>query len=445
MRRIDNIRNFWVPQGTLKGAFGVLLQCGMLPAVRRMSRPSVPPVAPDLPAKVLAKVDEVPERIYDRPFFLLCGGTVLFMASFGMLLPELPAHLAAMGGAEYLGGVVGMFTLAAFISRFFSGRIADRAGRRKVMLVGSAVTAVAGFGYLVATTIATFMALRFFHGLSTGFRPPGTSAMLTDRIPKTRRGEALGYLGVAGNAGMAMGPALGSWLTVELGIDWMFVTSALLGMLSVLLTLPLEETLPHARPVQTSDLNPFRGGLIDPKAWPAALVLLPVAYAFGVYLTITPDFVDHLGYVYKGSFNTIIVVSSISMRFFAGRLSDRHGRIPVLLIGTALMAVGMTTLGSATTKGVATIGALIYGASIGINMPTVFAWTADLAQPGKVALALGTMLMALEVGIGVGALYSGMAFQGDVTNIPELYYIAGLGTAIASIAMLPPLLKGRRS
>ena len=53
--------------------------------------------------------------------------------------------------------------------------------------------------------------------------------------------------------------------------------------------------------------------------------------------------------------------------------------------------------------------------------------------------------MALEVGIGVGAFYSGMAFEGDVANIPELYYIAALGTAIAAIAMLPPLLRGRRS
>ncbi len=398
-----------------------------------------------LPARELAGIEPGPERVYDRPFFLLCGGTVLFMASFGMLLPELPAHLAAMGGEAYLGGVVGMFTLAAFLARFISGRIADRAGRRKVMLVGSAVTAVAGFGYLVATTIATFMLLRFFHGLSTGFRPPGTSAMLADRIPKQRRGEALGYLGVAGNAGMATGPALGSWLTVEWGIEWMFVASALLGMASVALTFPLEETLPEARPVNRSDFNLLDGGLIDPKAWPAALVLLPVALAFGIYLTITPDFVDHLGYVYKGSFNTIIVVSSIAMRFIAGRMSDRHGRIPVLLAGTALMTVGMVVLGSAETKGMATLGALLYGASIGINMPTVFAWTTDLAQPGKIALALGTMLMALEVGIGAGALYSGMRFQGVIGRIPELYYVGGFGTAIAAIALLPPLLKGRRS
>ena len=398
-----------------------------------------------LPARELAGIEPGPERVYDRPFFLLCGGTVLFMASFGMLLPELPAHLAAMGGEAYLGGVVGMFTLAAFLARFISGRIADRAGRRKVMLVGSAVTAVAGFGYLLATTIATFMLLRFFHGLSTGFRPPGTSAMLADRIPKQRRGEALGYLGVAGNAGMATGPALGSWLTVEWGIEWMFVASALLGMASVALTFPLEETLPEARPVNRSDFNLLDGGLIDPKAWPAALVLLPVALAFGIYLTITPDFVDHLGYVYKGSFNTIIVVSSIAMRFIAGRMSDRHGRIPVLLAGTALMTVGMVVLGSAETKGMATLGALLYGASIGINMPTVFAWTTDLAQPGKIALALGTMLMALEVGIGAGALYSGMRFQGVIGRIPELYYVGGFGTAIAAIALLPPLLKGRRS
>jgi len=384
-------------------------------------------------------------KVYDRAFYLLCGGTVLFMASFGMLLPELPAHLAQMGGEQYLGGIVGMFALAAFLSRFLSGRIADKAGRRKVMLIGSAVTAVAGFGYIVATSIVAFLALRFFHGLSTGFRPTGTSAMLTDRIPKNRRGEALGYLGVAGNAGMASGPALGSWLTVEWGIEWMFLASAVLGIVSLLFTWPLEETLPGARAVRAADLNPFKGPLIDPQAWPAAVVLLPIALAFGVYLTITPDFVDHLGYVYKGSFNTIIVVSSISMRFIAGRMSDRYGRIPMMLAGTILLFVGMALLGAAETKTVATIGGLVYGASIGINMPTVFAWTADLAQPGRIALALGTMLMALEIGIGIGAVGSGMHFEGDVARLPELYYMAAAGALLTSLALIPPLLMGKRS
>jgi predicted MFS family arabinose efflux permease len=53
------------------------------------------------------------------------------------------------------------------------------------------------------------------------------------------------------------------------------------------------------------------------------------------------------------------------------------------------------------------------------------AWTADLARPGRVALALGTMLMSLEVGIGVGAVFSGYQFQGDLSAISSLYAFAG--------------------
>jgi MFS family permease len=165
---------------------------------------------------------------------------------------------------------------------------------------------------------------------------------------------------------------------------------------------------------------------MDVSAWPAAVGLLPVAFAFGTFLTISPDFVGSLGYVYKGSFNTIIVFASISMRLIAGRASDRHGRVPLLLIGGAMLAVGMFGLSVAETKASAAFFGVIYGMSIGINMPTIMAWTADLAKPGKVALALGTMLMSLEVGIGVGAVFSGSQFQGDLSVIPSLYGAAGV-------------------
>ena len=132
-----------------------------------------------------------------------------------------------------------------------------------------------------------------------------------------------------------------------------------------------------------------------------------------------------MGYVYKGSFNTLIVIASISMRLIAGRASDRRGRVPLMLIGAALLAVGMFGLSVVETKAMAALFGVIYGMSIGINMPTIMAWTADLARPGRVALALGTMLMSLEVGIGVGAVFSGYQFQGDLSAISSLYAFAG--------------------
>ena len=376
--------------------------------------------------------------MFSSQFWVLCTSTVLFMASFGMVMPELPGFLTELGRPDLIGWIVGLFTVGAFLSRFFSGRIADRSGRRPVMLFGTWVTMIAGLGYIgvgaitgkavwsgVPVAVWAFLTLRLLHGMSTGFRPTGTTAFLTDITPLNRRGEALGYLGVAGNAGMAGGPAIGSWLTVEYGYNAMFIVSTFFGLIALVMTLRLPETLPEGRRVKWSDLHVWKGDVMDLSAWPAALGLLPVAFAFGTFLTISPDFVSSLGYVYKGSFNTVIVIASISMRLIAGRASDRRGRVPLMLIGGALLAVGMFGLSVVETKAMAALFGVIYGMSIGINMPTIMAWTADLARPGRVALALGTMLMSLEVGIGVGAVFSGYQFQGDLSAISSLYAFAG--------------------
>jgi len=387
--------------------------------------------------------------MFSRKFWMLCGSTVLFMASFGMVMPELPGYLAELGRPDLIGWIIGLFTVGAFFSRFLSGRIADHAGRRPVMLFGTWVTVIAGVcyigvGWVHATSFPSwsgslpiavwcFLLLRLLHGMSTGFRPTGTTAFLTDITPLNRRGEALGYLGVAGNAGMAGGPALGSWLTVEYGFDAMFIGSSVLGIIALILTYRLPESLPGSRKVQWKDMNVFRGPVLDWSSWPSSVALLPVAFAFGTFLTITPDFVDSLGYVYKGSFNSIIVASSIAMRFVAGKASDKYGRVPLLVIGGLLLAVGMMGLAYADSKLSATIAGLVYGASVGINMPTIFAWTADLAKPGKIALALGTMLMALELGIGFGAVSSGYRFSGNLEAIPKLYAFCAVLGVVSSV------------
>ena len=131
------------------------------------------------------------------------------MASFGMLLPELPGYLASMDAHHLIGWIVALFTMGAFGSRFVAGRVADRAGRKPVMLFGTAVTALAGFAYIgvarmdsVAMAVTGFLVVRFLHGLST-VSPTGTS--FHDLSPTARRGEPLA---TSGGAGMALGPAL---------------------------------------------------------------------------------------------------------------------------------------------------------------------------------------------------------------------------------------------
>ncbi|MDG1261114.1 MAG: MFS transporter, partial [Flavobacteriales bacterium] len=232
----------------------------------------------------------------------------------------------------------------------------------------------------------------------------------------------MGYLGVAGNSGMALGPVIGSLIRVNMGYDAMFITSGIFGCIAFILSLSLTETLPKPKPINWGQLNIFKGQLMDFASWPAAVSLLPIAFSFGVFLTISPDFVGSLGFTYRGAFNTTIVISSVAARIFAGKASDKYGRIPLLIIGNLLLIVGMWVIGMAETTAIAILGGVIYGFSNGINMPTIFAWTIDFAKPGKTALTLGTMLMALEIGIGLGAVVSGYMYGDQLENIASTYF-----------------------
>jgi MFS family permease len=353
-----------------------------------------------------------------------------------MIIPELPDFIRQMGGADYIGYTIGLFTLSAAISRPISGVLTDRNGRIKIMLFGSAITTICGLLYPFAQTVWLFLALRFIHGIATGFRPTAATTYLTDIVPRQRRGEAMGYLGMSGSIGMAMGPVLGSVLREEFSFEVMFYTSTLLGLLSFILTTRLRETVTK----KTSIVQSFRqinaSDVLERSALPTSIIMVLDTFSFGVILTVAPDFVKSLGFEYKGLFNAIFVLASISMRFFAGQASDRYGRVPLLRIGTVVLVISLLILGFANSVSLLVIGAILYGMSIGINRPTIFAWTTDLANPEKIGKALATMLLALEIGIGAGAFISGEIYNNDLVRIPYTFFLAAFIALLSLIYLL---------
>src|SRR5687767_15332357 len=158
-----------------------------------------------------------------------------------MLIPDLPEYLSNLGGADYKGFIISLFTLTAMISRPFSGKLADKVGRVPVMVFGPIVCVICSAIYPLVSSVAGFLLLRLVHGFSTGFKPTGQTAYLSDVIPAERRGEAMGLLGTAGSIGMAGGPALGGPIADAFGLDMMFYCSSLLALVSILILLGVKE------------------------------------------------------------------------------------------------------------------------------------------------------------------------------------------------------------
>ncbi len=386
-----------------------------------------------------------PTRTYSTGFWLMCLSSFFFFMSFNMLLPELPDFLTQLGGGEYKGYIIALFTVTAGLSRPFSGKLADTVGRIPVMVFGSLVCFVCGFFYPWVTTVAGFMALRLLHGFSTGFKPTGTAAFIADIIPLARRGEAMGLLGVAGSLGMAAGPALGPRLAAATSLNTLFYCSSGLALLSLAVQGTMTETLP------TEQRQPFSWGLLrlnwsevlEPRVLAPALVTLLCLFPFGAIVTVVPDQSQALGLhaADKGLFYTCFTLASLLVRLLAGRASDKYGRLPVLRVSAALMAVSLTLLmmvGESVPLFLA--AAVVFGLAAGVNSPTLYAWTVDLSHPERRGRAVATMYIALEVGIGLGALLAGWIFANQPARLP---YVHGLSLVLV-LAALAYLLWGIR-
>ncbi len=333
-----------------------------------------------------------------------------------MMIPELPDYLRQMGGQAYVGLIIALFTLTAGISRPFSGKITDTVGRVPVMAFGSVVCFLCGFLYPYLLTVWGFLTLRLIHGFSTGTKPTATSAYVADVVPAHRRGEAMGTLGLFTAMGMSLGPAIGSWLADAHSMNVMFWTSSAFALLSILILLRMPETLPEPQPFRLGLLKLNRDEIFDRQAIPPFIVLFLQSFGSGVVLTVVPSLSTSLGISNKGLFFTVYTVASLVIRLVLSRSSDRYGRVPVLFVSTVVLAVSMGLLILSNSPLWFWIAAVFYGMSWGMNSPTVQAWTADLSDETTRGRAMATMYIALEAGIGIGAVASGWLLNHIATN-----------------------------
>jgi len=352
-----------------------------------------------------------------------------------MIIPELPAYLTRLGGAEYKGLIISLFTLTAGFSRPFSGKLADTIGRIPVMVIGAVFSFVCGLLYPFVAGVATFLILRLFHGFSTGFKPTGTSAYVADLVPDDRRGEAMGMLGFFSALGTALGPVLGGEI-VRHSIDMVFYTSSAFAIASIIILINMKETLVNKQRFSFSLLKIPPKEVLEPKVFRPSIAMLFSVFSFGVVLTITPDLSQYLNIENKGLFFLYFTLASLAVRFISGKASDTFGREPVLVAATFVLTISMIMFGLTTTPFMLAASSVVFGLAVGGTIPAIYAWTIDLSDPEKRGRAFATMYISLEIGIGLGALISGFTYGNNPANFQISYWIAGATSFIAFIFVL---------
>nr|WP_317265822.1 MFS transporter [Arthrospira sp. SH-MAG29] len=361
-----------------------------------------------------------------------------FWSAITTLLPTLPLYIAYLGGTkQQIGLVMGAFALGLLPSRVFLGPLADKRGRKLVLLIGTIVATVAPLGYLFADSMPLMALLRAFHGISIAAFTIGYTALVTDLAPENRRGEIVGYMSLVAPIGMAIGPALGGFIQAGMGYGPLFISGTVFGLLSLL---AISQVLEASQNPELSDQSEAKGSPIanylqrlgSPALKIPALVLLMVGLIFGTLVTFIPLYIQDSGLsLNPGLFYTMKAIASFAVRLPMGRASDRYGRGIFITTGLICYLVSMAILAIANNNFDVLLAGLFEGAAAGITIPMMLTLIADRCLPQERGQFFSICLGGFDLGLALaGPIFGSIA---DAVGYRNLFTI---NTGLATLALL---------
>jgi MFS family permease len=347
--------------------------------------------------------------LFTPRFFMMCGFTFTVFLSLFQLLPTAPFRILDLGGGTGIAGLfLGVLTYASALSAPVTGALADRMGKRRMLLVTS--LAIAGFSvaYALSPSYWLPLVLVFFHGLFWSGLLSASSAYMTEVIPEDRRAEGIGYWGMSTMLATATAPAVGLWM-YRRGWAWLCAGTAFLNlvMAAIAWRLPPDSTV-AAR--MTRDRF-HRGSLVEWRVVAVALALFLCSFGYGGIMSFVALVSERHGIAPRSIFFTAFALTVLVTRLFSGRLADRIGHKRFLLPCLALVTVGLGATALAETRTQLVAAAAVFGLGFGNQYPAFVGHVLKFVDPGRRGSAFGGILAAFDTGIGTGSIATGWMAQ----------------------------------
>ncbi|MHC5372763.1 multidrug efflux MFS transporter [Enterococcus sp. LJL120] len=304
-------------------------------------------------------------------------------ASFSLVMPFIPVYIEQLhtpaDQVELFSGLA--ISVTAFAAAIFSpiwGNLADRRGRKMMMIRAAAGMTVSMGALAFVPDIYWLLAMRFLTGVLSGYIPNAT-AMIASQAPKEKSGWALGTLSTGAVAGSLIGPSLGGALAQWFGMSNVFIITGVVLAITTLLTVFLvkEDFQPLPKGEMMSSKELF--AKIDRKSILIGLFITTLILQLGV-TSITPILTLYIRQL-SGDMNNILFVSGLIVSIagvsamisspILGRLGDRYGSHRVLLGGLILSFLCFVPMAFVTSP--FQLGALrfLLGFSTGALMPSI--------------------------------------------------------------------------
>lgn len=376
-----------------------------------------------------------------RSFFYLCTLGVFCFISYNLVrMPVLSLFAESLGaGPERIGLIVSVSTMTGVLLKLPSGALSDIYGRKMLLRIGVVAFGLPPFIYPFISDLNALTALRFVHGLATAIFAPSALATVAD-LYKERRGAAMGTYTACTQSGSLLGPFLGGWLAHAAGFPAAFVTAGIFGCIAILIffSLHLDEPPPRVRekglaPVITEMGKGFLAVARNRKVLITSSTDAAKMIANGALMAFLPLYGLSVGLNAGevGLMFSVQAVTSFLSKPVMGRISDRVGRQPLIVLGLVICAATFISIPHVGSFALLLVLSSGFGFGEAVVSSSSAALVADSSEFKRLGAGMGMQGTVMDIGHASGPLLAGLliahvSYQGAFAVIAGLQILAAV-------------------
>ncbi len=354
-------------------------------------------------------------RRYPRQYWYLILGMLFSTTGMGMIWPFLTIYMRETLNVPLttITSLLMLDSIMAIVATFIAGPVADRFGRKWVMVISLAMMGVVYLSMSAAASLGVFAVLMALRGAFVPLYRIGADAMVADMIPEEERVDAYAISRTVNNVGVALGPTAGGFVTGSSYTAAFVIAAVALVLFSVFVAIWMRETMPEA---VRKNPAPLRANVYNEVvrdrfflSFVGSFTLVSMGTSM-VFVLLSAYMKDNFGIAerYSGFVMAVNALMVILFQYAVTRITRRHPPLLVMAVGALLYAAGIAGMALSSTfphfalsMAVMTLGELVV-------IPTSTTFAANLAPVQLRARYMSFYNLGWGISHGFGPVVGGI-------------------------------------
>ncbi|MFA6506520.1 MAG: MFS transporter [Treponemataceae bacterium] len=378
--------------------------------------------------------------------------------------PVLPLFLKSMeAGTDVIGLISAISPLAGIVFSFPVGLLADRLGKKKLLLISAFVFLVSPLFYIFVQNPWWLIPVRFFHGIATAILGPVSAALILSAYKETK-GEKIGIYSSATLVGRTLAPILGGAIIsffASFSTTWnyrlVYIAAFILAIPVYILSFRMpDDSSPGSgepklgaadsgvKKVTLADFGKSLSAFVtNRRLLGTALIEMVIFFTYGAFETYLPLYLQSQGlppYQIGLIFSIQILAIALTKPLF-GRLSDRIDRRFQILAGILILGGSFALIPVVAGIATATAVGIVFGLGLSFSTVATSTYVADVASEENLGASLGALSSIMDIGQSAGPFIIGVVIQASTMRVG---FLVDFGLCLACTAAFAALNFSRR-